>query len=183
MAIFSLRLLSAVVIISLVIFGKLTEIEHVALSTQPVAIIYMVSVFLTIFLQMFTLWARIAFREKREKYDKRKQPSEVVGKKVKVDIDKSLQLPEEKEKKTPFQVFCGVVSGIKYENNQEQHTYVTGLDLPYNTFSGVVTAVVVRRDGSDVWVVVPENYKISDKAIKSRVEPYEPNASIDKIVR
>ncbi len=95
----------------------------------------------------------------------------MIGKRVKVVIDRPLGTYHPEHKDLLYPVNYGYVEGIIAPDGEEQDAYVLGVDEPLVEFTGTVIAVVERLDDvEEKWIVAPENTVLTKEEIISRVE-------------
>ncbi|MBO5352981.1 MAG: inorganic pyrophosphatase [Lachnospiraceae bacterium] len=95
----------------------------------------------------------------------------MIGKKVTVTMDRPMGSYHPKHKDMYYPVNYGFIEGIMAPDGEEQDAYVLGVDKPLSEFTGVVAAVIHRRDDvEDKWVVVPEGYRITKEEIEEQVK-------------
>ena len=95
----------------------------------------------------------------------------MIGKIVKVIIDRPLGSAHPKHKDLIYRVNYGYVPGIIASDGEEQDAYILGIDEPITEFVGKVIAVIHRLDDvEDKWVVAPENINFSKDEIKILVD-------------
>ncbi|MBP3611309.1 MAG: inorganic pyrophosphatase [Lachnospiraceae bacterium] len=95
----------------------------------------------------------------------------MIGKKVTVTMDRPMGSYHPKHKEMYYPVNYGFIEGIMAPDGEEQDAYVLGVDKPLSEFTGVVAAVIHRRDDvEDKWVVVPEGYRITKEEIEEQVK-------------
>ena len=92
--------------------------------------------------------------------------SELLGKTVKVFVDRPLGTYHPKYKNIYYSVNYGYIPGILAPDGEEQDAYILGVDVPVSEFSGKVIAVIHRLDDvEDKWVVAPENVTFTKSEI------------------
>ena len=95
----------------------------------------------------------------------------MLGKTVKVIIDRPLGTYHPNHKDIFYTVNYGYVEGILAPDGEEQDAYVLGIDKPLEEFKGVVLAVIHRlNDVEDKWIVVPEQTSFTKEEIIKQVE-------------
>lgn len=94
----------------------------------------------------------------------------MVGKIVKVTIDRPLGSRHPKHKDIIYPINYGYIGGIIAPDGEEQDAYVLGVDTPVKEFTGKVIAVIHRDDDvEEKWVVAPEGVDFSDEEILKQV--------------
>ena len=95
----------------------------------------------------------------------------MIGKIVKVIVDRPLGSAHPKHNDLIYSVNYGYVPEIIAGDGEEQDVYILGVNTPLNEFTGKVIAVIHRKnDNEDKWVVVPENISFSKEEIQKAVE-------------
>ena len=90
----------------------------------------------------------------------------MVGKTVKVIIDRPLGSPHPKYKDIIYPINYGYIEGILALDGEEQDAYVLGVNTPISEFTGKVIAVIHRFDDvEEKWVVASEGVDFSDEEI------------------
>ena len=86
----------------------------------------------------------------------------MLGKIVKVIVDRPMGTYHPKHKDIYYSVNYGYVDGIIAPDGEEQDAYILGVYEPVKEFSGKVIAIIHRFDDvEEKWVVVPENLSLS----------------------
>lgn len=94
----------------------------------------------------------------------------MLGKIVKVVVDRPLGSVHPNHKDIVYTVNYGCVPKIMAGDGEEQDAYILGVDVPLSEFTGKVVAVIHRKnDIEDKWVVAPENLVISKEEILEAV--------------
>ncbi len=107
----------------------------------------------------------------------------MIGKRVKVIIDRPLGTHHPNHKDIFYTVNYGYIEGIIAQDGEEQDAYVLGVNEPVKEFTGVVLAVIHRiNDVEDKWIVVPEGIKYSKEEILKKVEFQEKFFEIEIIM-
>lgn len=96
-----------------------------------------------------------------------KNYTDIIGKTVKVKIDRPLGSVHPNHSDIVYQVNYGYIEGIIAPDGEEQDAYILGINYPLIEFVGKVVAVIKRlNDVEDKWVVCPENMVFSKKEIE-----------------
>ena len=96
--------------------------------------------------------------------------SDVIGKKVCVKIDRSLGSRHPEHSDIVYQVNYGFIEDVIAGDGEEQDAYVIGIDVPVQSFEGIVIAVYYRiNDCEDKWIVSPCGADYSDGEILSKI--------------
>ncbi len=94
----------------------------------------------------------------------------MLGKKVKVTVDRPLGTYHPKHKNLYYPINYGYIEGIMAPDGEEQDAYILGVDKPVSEFEGVVIAVIHRNnDVEEKWVVAPEDSIFTKEEIESAV--------------
>ncbi|MBE6748081.1 MAG: inorganic pyrophosphatase [Ruminococcaceae bacterium] len=95
----------------------------------------------------------------------------MIGKKVRVIIDRPLGTYHPKHKDIFYSVNYGYIEGIIAPDGEEQDAYILGVDEPVSEFTGVIIAIIKRLDDvEEKWVVAPENMTFTKEEIMKQVE-------------
>ena len=95
----------------------------------------------------------------------------MLGKKVKVIIDRPLGTYHPKHKDIFYSVNYGYIEGIIAPDGEEQDAYVLGVSEPVSEFTGKIIAIIKRLDDvEEKWVVAPENMTFTKEEIMKQVE-------------
>lgn len=94
----------------------------------------------------------------------------MLGKTVKVTIDRPMGCYHPEHKDIYYPVNYWYVQGIYASDGEEQDAYVLGVDIPVTEFTGKVIAVIHRKDDvEDKWVVAPSSCHFSKEEIYNMV--------------
>ena len=94
----------------------------------------------------------------------------MIGKTVKVIIDRPLGSHHPKHKDLIYPVNYGYIPGVIAPDGEEQDAYILGVNEPITQFVGKVIAVIHRlNDIEDKLVVAPENKAFSKDEIADLV--------------
>lgn len=95
----------------------------------------------------------------------------MIGKKVKVMIDRPLGTYHPKHKDIFYSVNYGYIEGIIAPDGEEQDAYILGVNEPVSEFTGEIIAIIKRLDDvEEKWVVAPENMTFTKEEIMKQVE-------------
>lgn len=95
----------------------------------------------------------------------------MIGKKVKVVIDRPLGTYHPKHKDIFYSVNYGYIEGIIAPDGEEQDAYVLGVSEPVSEFTGKIIAIIKRLDDvEEKWVIAPENMTFTKEEIMKQVE-------------
>ena len=94
----------------------------------------------------------------------------MLGKIVKVIVDRPLGSCHPQHKDIVYPINYGYVPGVLAPDGEEQDAYVLGVNTPIKEFTGRVIAIVHRRDDvEEKWVVAPVGINFSEEEIKKQV--------------
>ena len=94
----------------------------------------------------------------------------MLGRIVKVKIDRPLGSAHPNHPDMIYPVNYGYIEGIIAPDGEEQDAYVLGIDVPLTEFEGKIIAIVHRlNDVEDKWVVAPKNTSYSKQEIKKQL--------------
>lgn len=94
----------------------------------------------------------------------------MIGPTVTVTIDRPLGSFHPKHPDIYYPINYGYIAGIMAPDGEEQDAYILGVDVPLQTFTGTVIAVIHRHDDvEDKWVVAPEVMIFSKEEIEAAV--------------
>lgn len=93
----------------------------------------------------------------------------MIGQTVTVTIDRPLGSFHPKHPDIYYPINYGFIEGIMAPDGEEQDAYILGVDVPLQTFTGSVIAVIHRHDDvEDKWVVAPEGVIFTQEEIAAR---------------
>lgn len=94
----------------------------------------------------------------------------VIGKIVKVTVDRPMGSRHPKHRDICYRVNYGYIKGIMSPDGEEQDAYILGVDYPVDEFTGRVIAVIHRYDDiEEKWVVAPVGKTYSAEEIEAQV--------------
>jgi len=94
----------------------------------------------------------------------------MIGKMVKVIVDRPLGTCHPKHKDIYYSVNYGYIPGIMAPDGEEQDAYILGIHWPVAEFIGKIIAIIHRLDDAeDKWVVVPEGVSMTKEEILEQV--------------
>lgn len=94
----------------------------------------------------------------------------MIGKLVKVTVDRPLGTYHPSHKDIYYTVNYGYVQGVTAPDGEEQDAYILGVDKPVKEFCGKVIAIIHRfDDAEEKWVVAPEGIAFSKDEIMQQV--------------
>ena len=95
----------------------------------------------------------------------------MIGKTVRVVVDRPLGSYHPKHKDIYYSVNYGYIEGIMAPDGEEQDAYVLGVDVPVKEFEGKIIAIIHREDDvEEKWVVAPENSIFTKEEIMDQVK-------------
>lgn len=94
----------------------------------------------------------------------------MLGKTVRVIVDRPLGSTHPKHKNIVYSVNYGYVPGIIAPDGEEQDAYILGVNTPVAEYTGRVIAIIHRfDDNEEKWVVAPEGVTFSKEEIRRLV--------------
>ena len=95
----------------------------------------------------------------------------MIGKTITVTVDRPLGSYHPKHPDIYYPINYGFIPGIMAPDGEEQDAYILGVDVPVETFTGRVIAVIHRYDDvEEKWVVSPEGMAFSKEEIEQAVQ-------------
>ena len=95
----------------------------------------------------------------------------MLGKIVKVIIDRPLGSTHPQYKNIYYFVNYGYIPEVFASDGEEQDAYILGVNIPLTEFTGKVVAIIHRKiDNEDKWVIIPENFNLSKEEILKAVD-------------
>ena len=95
----------------------------------------------------------------------------MIGKTVKVIIDRPLGSFHPKHKDLYYPINYGYVPDVMGGDGEEQDAYILGVDTPIKEFFGTVIAIIHRLDDvEDKWVVAPAGMSFTKEEILQEVK-------------
>ena len=95
----------------------------------------------------------------------------MLGKCVRVIVDRPLGTYHPKYKDIYYSINYGYVEGIIAADGEEQDAYILGVNEPINEFDGKVIAIIHRFDDiEEKWVVAPEGASFTEDEIMEQVD-------------
>ena len=95
----------------------------------------------------------------------------MIGKTVRVVVDRPLGSYHPKHKDIFYSVNYGYIEGIMAPDGEEQDAYILGVDVPVKEFEGKIIAIIHREDDvEEKWVVAPENSIFTKEEIIEQVK-------------
>ena len=104
----------------------------------------------------------------------------MIGKIVKVIVDRPLGSYHPTHKNIYYSVNYGYISEIMAGDGEEQDAYILAVDVPLTEFTGKAIAIIHRKnDNENKWIVVPENLMLSKEEILKAVDFQEKHFDIE----
>jgi len=95
----------------------------------------------------------------------------MLGKIVKVRVDRPLGTYHPKHKDIYYPINYGYVEGIMAPDGEEQDAYILGINYPIKEYTGKVIAIIHRYDDvEEKWVVAPGNMSFTNEEIMRQVD-------------
>ena len=95
----------------------------------------------------------------------------MIGKNVKVIVDRPLGSYHPKHKDLYYPINYGYVPDIMGGDGEEQDAYILGVNTPIKEFFGAVIAIIHRLDDvEDKWVVAPAGMSFTKEEILQEVK-------------
>ena len=95
----------------------------------------------------------------------------MLGKTVKVIIDRPLGTCHPKHKDLYYPINYGYIEDIIAPDGEEQDAYILGVNEPVSEFEGKIIAIIKRLDDvEEKWVIAPENMTFTKDEIMSQVK-------------
>ncbi len=80
----------------------------------------------------------------------------IIGQKVTVVVDRAIGSRHPKYPDMIYPINYGYVNGVTGGDGEAQDAYILGVNIPTESFTGIVIAIVRRlNDVEDKWVVAP----------------------------
>ena len=96
-----------------------------------------------------------------------KNYGDVIGKSVTVKIDRPIGTYHPRTNTIFYTVNYGYVEGLLGGDGSEQDIYLLGVDVPVDTYTGTVIAIIHRLDDvEDKWVVAPDGVSFTEDEIR-----------------
>lgn len=95
----------------------------------------------------------------------------MIGKIVKVTVDRPMGSYHPKHKDMYYPVNYGYIEGIMAPDGEEQDAYILGINEPVKEFTGKIIAIIHRFDDvEEKWVVVPKDISFTKEEIMEQVK-------------
>ena len=90
---------------------------------------------------------------------------------VTVTVDRKMGTYHPKHPDIFYPINYGYIEGIMAGDGEEQDAYIIGVDVPVDTFTGTVAAIIHRKDDvEEKWVVCPAGMKFAKEEIVEQVK-------------
>lgn len=94
----------------------------------------------------------------------------MIGKKVKVIVDRPLGSYHPEHKDLYYPINYGYIEDIFAPDGEEQDAYIIGVNKAIKEFSGTVVAIIHRYDDvEEKWVVAPEGVAFTKEEINEAI--------------
>ena len=94
----------------------------------------------------------------------------MIGEVVTVTVDRPLGTYHPKHKDMYYPVNYGYIDGIIAPDGEEQDAYILGINEPLESYTGIIIAIIHRKDDiEEKWVVAPQGISYSKEAIEEAV--------------
>ena len=94
----------------------------------------------------------------------------MIGKTVTVTVDRTLGSCHRNHPDIVYPINYGFIKGIIAPDGEEQDAYILGVNIPVDSFTGTVIAIIHRLDDvEDKWVVAPERIHFTRDEIEAAV--------------
>lgn len=95
----------------------------------------------------------------------------VIGKVVRVTVDRPLGSRHPEYPELIYPVNYGYIEGVPGGDGEWQDAYILGPDVPLAEFTGTVKAVIRRSDDvEDKWVIAPEDACLTEAEIREKTD-------------
>ena len=95
----------------------------------------------------------------------------VIGKVVKVIVDRPLGSRHPEHKALYYPINYGFVEGVMAPDGEEQDAYILGVYVPIKEFTGKIIAVIHRHnDVEEKWVIAPEGVSFTVNEVFEQVK-------------
>ena len=94
----------------------------------------------------------------------------MIGETVTVTVDRPLGSCHPNYPDLYYPINYGYIEGIIAPDGEEQDAYILGVNVPVETFTGTIIAIIHRNDDmEEKWVVAPEGLTFSKDEINAMV--------------
>ena len=94
----------------------------------------------------------------------------MIGETVTVTVDRPLGSCHPNYPDLYYPINYGYIEGIIAPDGEEQDAYILGVNVPVETFTGTIIAIIHRNDDvEEKWVVAPEGMTFSKDEINAMV--------------
>lgn len=94
----------------------------------------------------------------------------MIGKIVKVTVDRKMGTFHPKHNDIYYEVNYGYIEGVMADDGEWQDAYILGISEPVDEFTGIVIAIIHRKDDiEDKWVVAPKDIYFSEEEIWNKI--------------
>ena len=97
--------------------------------------------------------------------------SSILGKEVKVTVDRPKGSCHPKHRNLYYPINYGYIEGIIAPDGEEQDVYILGVDHPVEEFRGRIIGIVYRQDDiEEKWVAAPEAMSFTREQIWEQIK-------------
>lgn len=97
--------------------------------------------------------------------------SSILGKEVKVTVDRPKGSFHPKRRNLYYPINYGYIEGIIAPDGEEQDVYILGVDHPVEEFRGRIIGIVYRQDDiEEKWVAAPEAMSFTREQIWEQIK-------------
>jgi len=97
--------------------------------------------------------------------------SSILGKEVKVTVDRPKGSFHPKHRNLYYPINYGYIEGIIAPDGEEQDVYILGVDHPVEEFRGRIIGIVYRQDDiEEKWVAAPEAMSFTREQIWEQIK-------------
>ena len=97
--------------------------------------------------------------------------SSILGKEVKVTVDRPKGSFHPKHRNLYYPINYGYIEGIIASDGEEQDVYILGVDHPVEEFRGRIIGIVYRQDDiEEKWVAAPEAMSFTREQIWEQIK-------------
>ena len=91
----------------------------------------------------------------------------MIGKTVTVTVDRPLGSYHPNHPDLYYPINYGYIAGVMAPDGEEQDAYILGVDIPVQSFTGTVIAILHRYDDvEEKWVVAPAGLHVTKEEIE-----------------
>ena len=110
-------------------------------------------------------------KKKKSATDHHTLNSSILGKEVKVTVDRPKGSFHPKHRNLYYPINYGYIEGIIAPDGEEQDVYILGVDHPVEEFRGRIIGIVYRQDDiEEKWVAAPEAMSFTREQIWEQIK-------------